>query len=64
MVKAPAQRAGWADLVDFLERGRQAFKPMKDVKTFVDTIAERERGILDRIYAGDQQGFEKLAGLG
>jgi hypothetical protein len=63
LAKVPAQRAGWIDLYDFLERGRQAFRQMKDVKTFVDTIARREMNILDLIYAADLQGFEKLAGL-
>jgi hypothetical protein len=63
LAKVPAQRAGWIDLYDFLQRGRQAFRQMKDVKTFVDTIARREMNILDLIYAADLQGFEKLAGL-
>jgi hypothetical protein len=63
MAKIPAQRAGWIDLYDFLERGRQAFKQMKDIKTFVDTIAEREMNILNLIYAADLSAFEKLAGL-
>jgi hypothetical protein len=63
LAKVPAQRAGWVDLYDFLERGRQAFGQMKDVKTFVDTVARREMGILDLIYAADLPGFKKLAGL-
>jgi hypothetical protein len=63
MAKVPAQRAGWVDLYDFLERGRQAFRHMKDVKTFVDTIAQCEMRILDLIYAADLAGFKKLAGL-
>lgn len=63
LAKVPAQHAGWIDLYDFLERGRQAFRQMKDVKTFVDTIARREMNILDLIYAADLQGFEKCAGL-
>ncbi len=63
VARVPAQRAGWVDLYDFLERGRQAFKPMKDAKTFVDTIAQREMGCLDRIYASDLQGFKDLARL-
>jgi len=64
VAKGPAQRAGWVDLYDFLERGRQVFGPMKDVKTFVDTIAQREIRILDLIYAADLDGFIKVAGLG
>lgn len=64
MAKVPAQRAGWGELHDFLERGRQAFGEVKDVRAFVDTIAKRERRILDLIYAADLDGFTKLAGLG
>jgi hypothetical protein len=63
LAKIPAQRAGWVDLYDFLDRGRRAFMQMKDVKTFVDTIAQREMKLLDLMYAGDLQGFELLAGF-
>lgn len=64
VAKGPAQRAGWVDLYDFLERGRQVFGPMKDVKAFVNSIAQRETCILDLIYAADLDGFMKLARLG
>jgi hypothetical protein len=63
LAKAPAQRAGWTDLYDFLEQGRHAFARMRDVKTFVDTIAQRETRLLDLLYADDVPGFRKLAGL-
>ena len=63
MAKVPAQRAGWVEMYDFLERGYQAFRQMKDAKTFVETIAQREMSILNLIYAADVAGFKKLAGL-
>jgi hypothetical protein len=63
LVKGPAERAGWSELYSFLERGYQAFRELKDVKAFADTIAQREMGLLDLIYAGDLPGFEKLVGL-
>ncbi len=63
LAKAPAQRAGWVDLYDFLVQGRQAFGQMRDVKTFVDTIAGREKRLLDLLYASDVQGFRELSGL-
>ena len=63
MAKVPAQRAGWVDVYDFLERGHLAFRQMKDAETFVETIAQREMGLLDLIYAADIDGFKKLAGL-
>ncbi len=63
MLKVPAQRAGWVEIYDFLERGYQASRQMKDAKIFVETIAQREMGLLDLIYADDVAGFKKLAGL-
>jgi hypothetical protein len=63
LAKIPAQRAGWADVYDFLARGRQAFRQMKDPQIFVDTITRRELRILDLIYAPDLPGFMQLAGL-
>lgn len=55
--KAALERAGWGDLMGFLARGYQAFKRLKSPKEFVETIRTRERGILDRIYAGDSDPF-------
>lgn len=63
MVKVPAQRAGWVEIYDFLERGYGAFRQMKDAKHFVATIAQREMGLLDLMYADDVAGFKTLAGL-
>jgi hypothetical protein len=63
MAKVPAQRAGWVEIYDFLERGYQALRQMKDTQTFVETIAQREMSILDLIYANDMAGFKQLAGL-
>jgi hypothetical protein len=53
MVRGPAQRAGWIELYDFLERGYAAFRQIQDTQAFVDTIANRERQILDLIIAND-----------
>lgn len=63
MAKTPAQRAGWVDVYDFLERGYPAFRQMKDATLFVEAIGQRETSILDRIYAADMAGFKQLAGL-
>ncbi len=56
--KVALQRAGWADLMRFTERGYKAFKQMHGAKEFLNTIRQRELGILDRIYAGDPAPFE------
>jgi hypothetical protein len=57
IAKVPAQRAGWGEPYDFLERGHAAFKQLRDVKTFVGTIAQRERRILDQIFSGNPDPF-------
>ncbi len=52
MLRRPAHQAGWVELYDFLERGYAAFKQIRDVKFFVDTIQQREKLILDQIFSG------------
>ena len=52
-----ARKAGWVELYDFLERGYNAFKRIKDVKAFVSTIEQRERRILAQIFAGEPDPF-------
>jgi hypothetical protein len=52
VVRGPAQRAGWHELLGFLERGYAAFRPMRDVKSFVATVQMRETRFLNEIYAG------------
>ena len=58
LAHAPAYRAGWGELQDFLERGFAAFKQMKDARPFLDTICGREQLILDQIYANRPNPFE------
>jgi hypothetical protein len=57
MAKVPANRAGWTELTGFMERGYRAFKHMRGAHDFLDTIRQRERLILDRIYAEMPQPF-------
>ncbi len=52
ILRGPAQRADWIELYELLEHGYAAFKQMKDVKNFVGVIEQREKRILDRIFAG------------
>lgn len=58
LARAPARRAGWDELYDFLKRGYAACKPMRNVDYFVATIYQREMDLLDRIYAGDPEPFK------
>lgn len=58
LAQLPARQAGWGELYDGLRRGYDAFRQLRDVPAFVGTIAERERRILDRLYAGDAEPFD------
>lgn len=57
LLRGTAQHAGWFELYDFLERGYQACKPMRDVDTFVKTIEQREITVLDQIFAEAAEPF-------
>lgn len=56
-MRKPAQLAGFGELQAFLERGALAFRKMKDTKSFLDTIEQRETQILERIYSRDPEPF-------
>jgi hypothetical protein len=57
LARRPAHRAGWSELYDYLEHGYDAFKQMKDVKTFVQLVEQREMRILNQIFAGHPDPF-------
>ncbi len=58
VAKPPLERAGWSDLVGFMERGYKAFKQMRGANDFLNTIRSRELAILDRIYASHPDPFD------
>lgn len=58
LARAPAQRLGWFEVYDFLDRGAEACRPMPDVGHFVNTIEQREMLILERIFADEPDPFE------
>jgi hypothetical protein len=51
LARHPATHAGWGELHSFLERGYSAIKHMGRADYFLQTIQEREMGILERIFA-------------
>jgi hypothetical protein len=57
MIGRPARQAGWVELYEFLKRGHDAFKRIKDVKAFVATIETREQRILAQIFSGQPDPF-------
>jgi hypothetical protein len=58
LARKPAEAAGWFELYDFLERGYAAFRPMKNVEAFAQTIEQRETSLLERIFTGENDPFE------
>lgn len=50
--RRPANRSGWSELQDFMERGFAAFKEMKGGEKFLAAVEQRERHILDHLFAG------------
>ena len=61
-MRRPARTAGFAALQSFLERGFAAFRKMGGAGTFLATIDERERGLMEAIFGGDNAPFaEPLA---
>jgi hypothetical protein len=52
MMRGPARLAKLGELQNFLERGFNAFKSMKDPGAFVQSVVQRERRIMENLYAG------------
>ncbi len=58
LARGPARLAGLGDLQDFLERGFTAFRNMRGADRLLDTIVQREKTILNRIYDRHPQPFD------
>jgi hypothetical protein len=50
--RGPAHAAGYGQLQDFLERGYRAFRKMDGAEEFLATIDERERALMESLFAG------------
>jgi hypothetical protein len=57
MMRHPARAAGFAVLQEFLERGYAAFRKMRGATSFLATIAQRERALMEAIFAGEDPPF-------
>ncbi len=55
--RGPAKAAGLAELQGFLERGVAAFSQLGEVDGFIAEIEADERGLMQRLFAGDPQPF-------
>ena len=58
IAKRPLRRAGYGDVVTFLENGYNSFKRMHGSRHFRRSIHEREMSALDRMYAHDPDPFQ------
>ncbi|MCO5099549.1 MAG: hypothetical protein M9885_01415 [Burkholderiaceae bacterium] len=58
----PAQLAGVAGMQDFLVRGFEAFRAIGGAYGFVEAIGSRERTILEALYAGATEGWDRPEG--
>lgn len=50
LARLPARLFGWGELHDFLQRGYDASLPVQDYDVFLQTVASREKALLNRIY--------------
>jgi hypothetical protein len=55
--RIPAQLAGLSELQAFLERGFTAFEALGGAEDFLVAVAARERGVSERLFAGDPKPF-------
>lgn len=58
LARLPAERAGWDEPYDFLQRGYHAFQPMKSIRRFALAIQDRETAILDNLMGGNPEPFD------
>jgi len=52
LARAPAHAAGYGQLQDFLERGYAAFRDLKGAADFLAIVDQRERRLMQRLFAG------------
>jgi hypothetical protein len=57
LMRGPAAAAGLGALQQFLETGFDTFREMRGAQVFLNTIAQRERALAARLFAGDGLGL-------
>jgi hypothetical protein len=61
LARGPAHAAGFGLLQEFLERGLDAFEAMHGATEFLDTVSEREREAMNRLFSGAKDPFDFTA---
>jgi hypothetical protein len=59
-METPARLAGMAAMHEFLLSGFRAFRAMKGAQEFLRRVRDRERALMQRLYAGDPDPFADL----
>lgn len=62
MMRGPARAAGLMDLQRFLEEGFSSFRSMDRAAEFLAIIDERERKVMNALFAGDGLGLKQTIG--
>ncbi len=60
LLRTPARLAGLSNMQQFLEAGFTSFRHMNGAEYFLNTIAEREIALIERLYSGHPAPFELL----
>ena len=60
MTRKPAQLAGLGDIHDFLQRGYKAVIKMDNAHEFLDLVVDRERKLVEALFAGDDSPLGEL----
>lgn len=57
LLRGPAHATGFGALQEFLESGLGSFRALEDPAYFIETIYERERVSMQKMFAGEEQPF-------
>ena len=57
VARGPANAAGLGALYQFMEKGYAVLRPLRSAEEFLSLITERERELIDRIYANHDDPF-------
>lgn len=57
LLRGPAHAAGFGRLQEFLEKGLHAFRALRDIPFFIETVYRREWQAMEKLFAGEPEPF-------
>lgn len=57
LLRGPAHAAGFGSLQEFLEEGLQAFRALRDIPFFIETVYGREWQAMENLFSGQPEPF-------